>query len=308
MPPLNLALIPQGSLHRYWKAMHAGALKAQEDLVHQGISVKVSLRAPVREDDRGEQAKIVEGFTRQGVQGIILAPFDSKTLIGPVESAAAAGIPTVVIDSALDTPQIVSFIATDNRKGGALAADRIGELIDGPGSILLLRYQEGSASTEEREQGFAQRLRQAYPQLRLIISDGFAGATRDSAKTAGESQLARHATDLHGNDLRGVFTPNESSTAGMLMALSASKKAGKIVLVGFDSSDVYVDSLRSKQLHGLVVQDPFRMGELGVRTLADHLNGKTVSKRIDTGATMVTLENMDRPEIQKLLHPPVRTI
>src|SRR5271168_1382728 len=158
MPPLNLALIPQGSLHRYWKAMHAGALKAQNDLVHQGISVKVSFKAPVREDDRDEQAKIFEGFVKHGVQGIVLAPFDSMTLVGPVESAASAGIPTVVVDSALETTQIVSFIATDNRKGGALAADRLGTLIDGPCAVLLLRYQKGSASTEEREQGFAQRL------------------------------------------------------------------------------------------------------------------------------------------------------
>jgi ribose transport system substrate-binding protein len=209
----------------------------------------------------------------------------------------------VVVDSALETPHIVSFIATDNKRGGALAADRLGELLGGSGTVLLLRYQEGSASTEEREKGFAQRLRQAFPNIKIILSAEFAGATRDSAKRAAGSLLSQY-----GDDLRGVFTPNESSTAGMLMALSAVQKAGRIILVGFDSSDVYVDSLRHKQLHGLVVQDPFRMGELGVKTLVDHLTGKSVPKRVDTGATMVTLENMDRPEIQKLLRPPVQGI
>jgi ribose transport system substrate-binding protein len=292
-----------GVSQRYWKAIHAGALKAEADLAQSGVSVHIAWKAPVREDDRNEQARIVEGFIKQGVQGIVLAPFDSRTLVGPVEAAAHAGIPTVVVDSALETPHIVSFIATDNKRGGALAADRLGELLGGSGTVLLLRYQEGSASTEEREKGFAQRLRQAFPNIKIILSAEFAGATRDSAKRAAGSLLSQY-----GDDLRGVFTPNESSTAGMLMALSAVQKAGRIILVGFDSSDVYVDSLRHKQLHGLVVQDPFRMGELGVKTLVDHLTGKSVPKRVDTGATMVTLENMDRPEIQKLLRLPVQGI
>ncbi len=300
MRPVSIAVIPQGSLQRYWQAIHAGALKAQSDLTGQEPAVKVVWKAPVREDDREEQARIVEGFVRQGVQGIILAPFDSRALVKPVEAAAAAGVPTVVVDSALETSQIVSFIATDNRKGGVLAADRMGEVLAGTGSVLLLRYQEGSASTEEREKGFAQRLRQAYPNIHLIVSGEYAGATRDSARKIGDTLLAQH-----GSDLRGIFTPNESTTAGMLLALNSAHRAGKITLVGFDTSDVYVDSLRHKQLHGLVVQDPFRMGELGVKTMADHLAGKSVPKRVDTGATMVTPENMDQPAIQKLLKPPV---
>lgn len=300
MRPVIIAVIPQGSLQRYWQAIHAGALKAESDLVAQGSAVQISWKAPVREDDRDEQARIVEGFVRQGVQGIVLAPFDSHALVGPVEAAARAGIPTVIVDSALETPQIVSFISTDNRKGGTLAADRMGELLGGPGSVLLLRYQEGSASTEDREKGFAQRLRQGYPHIQLIVSSEYAGATRESAKKLGEALLARQ-----GNDLRGVFTPNESTTAGMLLALNSAHKAGRITLVGFDTSDVYVDSLRYKQLHGLVVQDPFRMGELAVKTLADHLAGKSVPTRIDTGATMVTPDNMDQPAIQRLLRPPV---
>ncbi len=300
MRPVTVAVIPQGSLQRYWQAIRAGALKAESDLAAQGTAIQIAWKAPVREDDLDEQARIVDGFVRQGVQGIVLAPFDSRALIGPVEAAARAGIPTVVVDSALETPQIVSFIATDNRKGGTLAADRMADMLGGPVSVLLLRYQEGSASTEDREKGFAQRLRQGYPHIQLIVSPEYAGTTRESAKKLGEALLARH-----GNNLRGVFTPNESTTAGMLLALSAAKKAGKMTLVGFDTSDVYVDSLRYKQLHGLVVQDPFKMGELGVKTLADHLAGKTVSKRIDTGATMVTPENMDQPGIQRLLRPPV---
>jgi len=297
---LNIAVIPQGSTHEYWKSIHAGAMKSVEDLGQQGVHVNVIWKGPLREDDREQQTQVVEGFISQGVQGIVLAPFDSHALVRPVEEAAHAGIPTLVVDSALDSPQIVSFVATDNKKGGALAADRMGALLHGKGKVLLLRYQEGSASTEAREQGFVERLKQAYPNIDLVSSNQYAGPTRDTAKRASENLLTRYA-----DQVQGIFTPNESSTAGMLLALQDIQKAGKVVFVGFDSSDTFVEAMRNRQLQGIVVQDPFRMGELGVKMIVDHLQGKPIEKRVDTGATMVTPENMDTAESQRLLHPPL---
>ncbi|HXW55824.1 MAG TPA: substrate-binding domain-containing protein [Candidatus Cybelea sp.] len=296
----SIAGIPQGSLHKYWKSIHAGGQKAVRELLERGIAVELAWNAPLREDDRDEQERIVEGFVKKGVDGMMLAPFDSRSLVRSVEEAAAAGIPTVVIDSALDSATVVSYIATDNRRGGALGAERMGELLCGKGKVLVLRYQRGSASTEEREEGFIERLRQLHPAISIISSDEYAGATRDTAKQASEVLLAKHATDV-----QGIFTPNESSTAGMLMALQAMQLSRKFALVGFDASDMYVDSMRYKQIQGLVVQDPLRIGELGVKTLVDHLQGRAVPKRVVTNTILVTPENMDKPEIQQLLHPPV---
>lgn len=295
----TIAGVPQGSLHKYWKTVRSGADKAVRDLLAQGVTVNLAWNAPLREDDREDQKRIVAGFIKKGVHGMMLAPFDSRNLVASVEEGARAGIPTVVIDSSLDTNQLVSYVATDNKKAGALAADRMGELLYGKGKVLILRYQEGSASTEDREEGFLERLHRAHPGITAISSDEYAGATRDTAKRASAGLLARYSKDLH-----GIFTPNESSTAGMLMALQAMQLAGKLVLVGFDASDMYLDSMRYKQIQGLVVQDPFRMGEFGVKTLVDHLQGRAVPKRIDTGAKMVTPENMDRPEMLEFLRPP----
>ncbi|HLQ50873.1 MAG TPA: substrate-binding domain-containing protein, partial [Terriglobales bacterium] len=160
---LTIAVIPQGSTHEYWKSIHAGAMKAVQDLSQTGTHVNIIWKGPLREDDREQQTQVVEGFISQGVQGIVLAPFDSHALVRPVEEAAQAGIPTVVVDSGLESQKVVSFIATDNKKGGALAADRMGELLHGKGKVLLLRYQEGSASTEAREQGFVEQLKKGYP-------------------------------------------------------------------------------------------------------------------------------------------------
>lgn len=297
---LTIAVIPKGTTHEFWKSIHAGCLKAAGELSAQGSDIEVIWKGPLREDDREQQIQVVEGFSSQGVNGIVLAPLDNRALVRPVEEAKRAGVPTVIIDSALESGNIVSFVATDNRKGGMLAADKMGELLGGKGKVLLLRYQEGSASTQDREDGFVEELKAKYPGMELISSDQYAGATRDTAKRASENLLNRF-----GDDVQGIFTPNESSTAGMLLALQDIGKAGKITFIGFDTSETFTEAMRNKQLQGFVVQNPFNMGYLGVRTMVEHLQGKPVEKRIDTGVTLVIPDNLNSPETQTLLHPPL---
>ena len=297
---LTIAVIPKGTTHEFWKSIHAGSNKAAEELTSQGTHVDVIWKGPLREDDREQQIQVVEGFTTQGVNGIVLAPLDDRALVRPVEDAKRATVPTVIIDSGLQSDSIVSFVATDNRKGGLLAADRLGELLNGKGKVLLLRYAEGSASTTEREDGFLTELKAKFPNIELVSTDQYAGATRDTAKRASENLLNRF-----GEDIQGIFTPNESSTAGMLLALQDINKAGKVSFVGFDASQVFIDAMRAGQLHGIVVQNPFNMGYLGVRTMVDHLLGKPVEKKIDTGVMLVTRDNLESPEVKTLLHPPL---
>ena len=296
---LTIAVIPKGTTHEFWKSIHAGSNKAAQELTAQGQQVDVIWKGPLREDDREQQIQVVEGFAAQGVNGIVLAPLDNRALVRPVADAQRAGVPTVIIDSGLESNDIVSFVATDNRKGGSLAADRMGQLLNGKGKVLLLRYAEGSASTTEREEGFLETIKK-FPDIQLISTDQYAGATRDTAKRASENLLNRF-----GDDVQGIFTPNESSTAGMLLALQDIGKAGKISFVGFDTSQTFIDAINANLLHGIVVQNPFNMGYLGVKTMVDSLLGRPVSKKIDTGVMLVTKENMASPEVQALLHPPL---
>ena len=297
---ITIAVVPKGTSHEFWKSIHAGSIKAARELSAGGSEVEVIWKGPLREDDREQQIQVVEGFTSQNVSGIVLAPLDDRALARPVEEAKNAGVPTVIIDSALQSNAIVSFVATDNRQGGLLAADRLGQLLGGNGKVIMLRYAEGSASTQDREAGFLQEIKQKYPNIQLISIDQYAGATRDTAKRAAENLLNRF-----GDEVQGIFCPNESTTAGMLSALQDSGKAGKVMFVGFDTSQLFVDAMRAKQLHGIVVQNPFNMGYLGVRTMFDSLQGKPVEKRIDTGVTMITLDNLDQADMQTLLHPPL---
>lgn len=297
---ITIAVIPKGTTHEFWKSIHAGSNKAASELSAQGTDVEVIWKGPLREDDREQQIQVIEGFAAQGVNGIVLAPLDDRALVRPVSDAKRAGVPTVIIDSGLQSTDIVSFVATDNRKGGSLAADRMGQLLNGKGKVLVLRYAEGSASTTEREAGFIDQIKQKFPDIQLISTDQYAGATRDTAKRASENLLNRF-----GDDVQGIFTPNESSTAGMLLALQDVGKAGKVSFVGFDASQPFIDALNANQLHGIVVQNPFNMGYLGVRTMVESLMGKRVEQKIDTGVMLVTKENMSSPEVQGLLHPPL---
>jgi ribose transport system substrate-binding protein len=297
---LSIGVIPKGTTHEFWKSIHAGAVKASRELSKGDLKVTINWKGPMREDDREQQVQVVEGFLSQGVDGIVLAPLDDRALVRPVLEAKRAGIPTVIFDSDLASEEIVSFVATDNYKGGQLAADRMGQLLTGEGKVLLLRYQEGSASTTARENGFLERMKTAFPKIQVISSDQYSGPTRDTAKRASENLLNRHAAELS-----GIFCVNESSTAGMLLALQDIGKAGQITFVGFDASEPFVQAIRQGQLHGIVVQNPLNMGYLGVKTMVDHLQGKPIEKRVDTGVWLITKESLDAPEAQQLLHPPL---
>ena len=297
---LTIAVIPKGTTHEYWRGLHAGAVQAKQEMDAVGDSITIIWKGPLREDDREQQVQVVEGFTSQHVDGIVLAPLDNRALVRPVEEAQGAGVPTVIVDSGLESESIVSFVATDNHKGGELAAERLGQLLNGKGKVLLLRYAEGSASTEERERGFLDRMKSAYPGITLVSTDQFAGTTRESAKKASENLLNRF-----GADLQGIFTPNESSTTGMLLALQDISRAGKIRFVGFDASQLLVDAMRAHQLDGVAVQNPMRMGYLGVKTIVAHIRHQPVERHIDTGVTLVTPENLDLPATKAIVDPPI---
>lgn len=296
----TIAVIPKGTTHEFWKSIHAGAVKAEQELATQGTTVRLFWKGPLREDDRDQQIQVVENFTARNVSGIVLAPLDSQALVAPVASAVQAGIPTVVIDSDLNSDKQISFVATDNFKGGQMAGEHLGKLLGGKGNVILLRYQVGSASTEAREAGFLEGLKK-FPDLKLISSDQHAGATRETAYQASQNLLNRF-----GQEANGIFCPNETSTIAMAKALrDIGRAGGKVKLVGFDSGSQSVLDLKNGDVQGLIVQDPVKMGYLGVLTVVQHIEGEKVEKRIDTGVSLVTKENMNEPAMAALLAPPI---
>ena len=298
---LEIVVIPKGTTHEFWKSIHAGAKKAERELNAAGQLVKIIWKGPLKEDDRDEQIKVVENFIGRQVDGMVLAPLDDNALVRPVETADKANIPVVIIDSGLQSDKYASFVATDNYVGGQMGGKHLGELLGGKGNVLMLRYAVGSASTTKREDGFLDAIKEKYPDIKVLSSDQYAGATRDLAYTASQNLLSRY-----GNEVNGVFCPNESVTVSMTKAIrDLGKAGGNVKIVGFDTSVQSLRDLEAGDVQGLVVQNPIRMGYLGVKTLASRISGSKVEKRIDTGVAMVTKENMGEPEIQELLNPPL---
>jgi len=289
---ITIAVIPKGTTHEFWKSIHAGAIKASREL-----GVDIIWKGPLKEDDREEQVQVVETFVSAKVDAIVLAPLDDRALVIPVREAKEQNIPTVVIDSGLEEDYHVSFVATDNYRGGVLAAERLGKLTGGKGKLVVLRYQEGSASTSAREAGFLDTIKSKFPDIEILSDNQYAGATTETAYRASENLLNRFS------DLDAYFSPNESSTFGSLLAIQASGLAGEIVFVGFDSSQKLIEAMQDGVIQGLVLQNPFKMGYLGVKTVYAYLQGESIEKLIDTGVTLATPENMNDPEIRQLLSP-----
>jgi ribose transport system substrate-binding protein len=297
----EVAVVPKGTTHEFWKSIHAGALAAAAELRAEGVTVNVIWKGPLREDDREQQVQVVENFTGRRVSGLVLAPLDARALVAPTEEAVRVGIPVVIIDSGLKSTAPVSTVSTDNYKGGVIGARRLAELLGGRGKVILLRVLAGSTSTEQREAGFLDTLAKEFPGLQILSSDQHAGATRDTAYRTSQNLLNRF-----GRDVTGIFAPNESSATGMLLAMrDAGLAGGKVKLVGFDSGAQTVAALKSGDLQGLVVQNPFRMGYLGVKTVVASLRGRPVEHEIDTGCALVTRENMAEPAMADLLNPPL---
>jgi len=291
-----IAVIPKGTTHEFWKSVHAGAEKASQEL-----GVSVIWKGPLREDDREEQIKVVENFINMRVKGIVLAPLDDAALVPVVTDAIRAGVPVVAIDSGIKTDDILSFVATDNYRGGKLGGEYIANLLGGKGKVMMLRYAEGSASTAERERGFLDAVA-AHKEIEVVSSNQYGGVTTESAFKASENLLTAHKGG-GGLTVQGIFCPNESTAFGMLRALEDDGFAGKVHFVGFDSSPKLVEAIAKGHMDATVVQDPIKMGYLAVKAMVEHLAGKPVEKRIDTGATLITRDTMSSPAAQALLNP-----
>jgi ribose transport system substrate-binding protein len=292
---LNIAVIPKGTTHSYWKSVQAGANQAGKEL-----GVNILWKGPIREDDAQQQIDVVEQFITDGVNGIVLAPLDDQALVRPVREAGDHKIPVVIIDSPLNATagtDFVSLVATDNHRGGVMGGEELVKLLGGKGKVVLLRYHEHSASTEAREAGFLEVM-DKNPGITVLVKNRYGGATADSAQTEAMNML-----DML-KQADGVFCPNESTTVGMLMALRNAELAGKVKFVGFDATPDLVKALQAKEVDALVSQDPVHMGYLGVKTMVAAIKGEKVDLNTDTGEHLITLDNLNSPEIQTLLAPP----
>lgn len=292
---LRIAVIPKGTTHEFWKSVHAGAQQAARELG----DVEIFWKSQQLEKDREGQISVVQDFITKKVDGIVLAPLDSQALVPYVQEAKQAGIPVVIFDSGLNDQETpVSYVATDNKNGGALAARRLAELLGKKGNVILTRYNQGSESTALREDGFLETIEKEFPDIKVLSSNVYIGTTPEESLDNSQQLLIKF-----GKEVNGVFSVCEPNTTGMLRALEQENLAGKVKFVGFDPAPPLLDAMRAQKLHGIVLQDPVKMGYEGLKSLVEHIRGKEVPKRIVTGEYLATPENMDSAEMKTLLSP-----
>lgn len=294
-PQLRIAVIPKGTTHVFWKSVEAGAQAAGKEL-----GVEIIWKGPVKENDRALQISIMEQFVNEGVSGIVLAPLDFDALARPVATAREKRIPVVIFDSALrgePGKDFVSFVATNNKKGGSIGGEHLAKLLGGKGKVVLLRNMVGSASTMEREEGFLETIAKSKD-IQVIVSNRYAGPTAGEAKTASMNLVDKL------READGIFCSNESATLGMLLALRQNNLTGKVKFVGFDTSPALVEALEKGEIKALVAQNPTRMGYEGVKIVVAHIKGAKVLPTVDTGVELITSANLNEPSIKALLGRP----
>ena len=285
----RIAVIPKGTSHIFWETIRSGAEKAGAE-----AGVQIFWNGPERESAREKQIQIIEDFITQKVSGIVLAPLDDKALVPSVEKLYAKNIPCVIIDSGIATNKYVSFVATDNYKGGVLAARRMGEILNGKGKIIVIKYAPGSASTTQREEGFINTIGKEFPEIKIVDAKYGMDTVETSLQTTEDLLMKNPPVD-------GLFACNESTSVGALRAIQSQGRAGKMKMIGFDVGKLLIEAVKNGIVDSLVVQNPYKMGYEGVKTLVAHLDGKEVPRQIDTGATLVTRDNMEMPQVKELL-------
>jgi ribose transport system substrate-binding protein len=320
----RVAVIPKGMTHEFWQSIHRGAERAASDLIEEGVKVQIIWDGPLRERDILEQIQIVDRRVATGVDGIVLAPQHSRIMVAPVKRAREEGIPVVVIDSGLADPEaMIKYVATDNYHGGWLAAEHLAATLTAEGKteprLILLRYQVGSESTEQREQGFLDYFdpskitfprRSPPPKVRWLSDNQYAGATRDSASRAAGPLVQQFKAMAD-----GIFAPNESSASGVLDVLrsqglnfGSESNERRIHLMAFDSSRPLLQAIAEGDVDGSIIQDPYKMGYLGVLTLIRFLQGEDVNHHRtelsrSTGEYLVSRQNVHAGDTVKRFDP-----
>ncbi|UOF92551.1 ABC transporter substrate-binding protein [Fodinisporobacter ferrooxydans] len=287
----KIAVVPKAVGFDYWETVHAGAVAAAKDLGN----VNVIWKGMSAETDVSGQVSLLENFINEHVDAIVLAASDTKALIPVIKKAEKDGIKVITIDSGTSPQVSDSFVATNNVNAAKEAADAMDKLLSGKGDVALLPFIAGASTSNEREQGFKEELAK-YPGLKLVATE-YSQSDYNKALSVTEDILTAHP------HLAGIFAANEPGALGAAQAIKQQGLQGKVKIVGFDASPKEIQALQDGTIQALIVQNPYKIGYDGVKDAVLDLEGKHIDKQVDTGATVVTKDNMNKPEIQKLLYP-----
>ncbi|GBU09143.1 LacI family transcriptional regulator [Gammaproteobacteria bacterium] len=288
---IYIPVVSKGYQHEFWQTVKKGSEAAAKE-----FNIRTNFVGPADETQVAQQIQLMEDMLIQNPKAILLSSLDVNALIPIVETAHSRGIIVATFDSGIASDLPVTFVATNNRSAGAVAADEMAKLIDQKGIVGIIAHVAGTSTAIERSEGFINRMKEKYPDITVLAtqySDGDPQKAMD--KTI---DMIRANTGLV-----GIYATNEGATLGVANAIQSNKLENKIKVIGFDSTEAIIDFVNQGIIQGFIVQDPFQMGYQGIKALSLALKGEPIEKQIDVAAGFVTKENMQDPVIQKLLYP-----
>jgi ribose transport system substrate-binding protein len=272
----------------FWGYVRDGVISAGED-----FGITPSIRGPAVESDVQGQIDIVRKAIREKPDAIVLAAADFNSLVPVAKEIKSNGIPLVCVDSFINSNDDDARIGTDSYEGGQKCASALLRYVKEGDRVAIMSYVKGSSTAIDRESG----VRDTLAGKVRILDTLYSNADADLAYV----QAARLIAETP--NLRGIVALNDPTARGAARALDESGKAASIALIGFDNSLLVLHYVERGVIRDTVVQKPFNMGYLAIKTARELIERHKSPRFVNTGSVDISRVNMFLPENQKLLFP-----
>lgn len=280
-----IGVVTAGGGEDFWQHIENGALQAGKD-----NNYKVIVRGPINETDFKNQALIIDQMVAVGCKALVLAP-NNENHIEKVDLLAQQGIPVVLMDRDLGGSRI-SAIRTENVHAGRLAGKEMANRLKEHGKVAVFRFEPKVSSTNDRESGFIEEIKNAGLE---IILDEYIGTDITDASLKAYQLLTLHP------EIDGLFTPNESTTLAAINMRRRLPQGDKIIHIGFDTHPVFIEEIGAGFLAAIVIQTPFHIGYMAVQHALDALKGHQPPEKLYTPSVLITQENIHTDKIKSTL-------
>jgi ribose transport system substrate-binding protein len=290
--PIELAVVPKAIGFDFWESVRLGAQCA----VSQQRGVEMQWDGVTQETDVSGQQNLLQNLITQGVDGLVYAATDARALSDVSRSALDSGTTVVNIDSGTQPqPEQVPVYATDNVAAAEMATQYLADQLGGRGKVAFVPFQPGTATNDTRTEGFMNGLR-ANPGLQLVAQQSSDSDYNQALQVTQDILTANP-------DLDGIYAANEPSVLGAAEAARQAGKAGQVTIVGWDTASAEIEGIREGVISAVVAQNPFGMGFQGVNAAVQQIRTGRPAPGGDTGAKLITRDNVDSPDVASLLNP-----
>jgi len=274
----TFVMVPKG-VHPYYEPCYQG---------FQAAAAKYGVKVDKVDPQKFElplQVKVIEDLIAQKVDGIAISALDDAGLVPVIHDAMKAGIKVITFDAPAPSSEALTYIGTDNKTAGSEAAKKMAELMKGEGDLIILQGGLGATNLNLRTQGFKETMAQVAPKVKIldVVDEG-----GDFAQTVNKTEAILETYPK----LKAIFAVSAEGAPGAAQVLKQQKKAGKIVLAGFDDLKDTLEGIKDNTISFCLVQKTYKMGWLSIEKLLDATANKPIDKVIDTGVLIVSKDNV----------------